>query len=43
MDSDYGDDPNKNLKDYNISTPMHVDSYALLQKNLKITKNQLKN
>ena len=42
MDSDYGDDPNKNLKDYNISTPMHVDSYALLQKKFEDNKKSIK-
>ena len=42
MDSDYGDEPNKNLKDYNISTPMHVDSYALLQKKFEDNKKSIK-
>ena len=42
MDSDYGDDPNKNLKDYNISTPMHMDSYALLQKKFEDNKKSIK-
>ena len=42
MDSDYGDEPNKNLKDYNISTPMHVDSYTLLQKKFEDNKKSIK-
>ena len=42
MDSDYGDEPNKNLKDYNVSTPMHVDSYVLLQKKYEDNKKSIK-
>jgi len=42
MESDYNDDKSNNINDYKISTPMHMDSYVLLQKKYDDNKNSIK-
>ena len=42
MDSDYGDVPSKNINDLKVSTPMHIDSYILLQKKFEDNKKSIK-
>ena len=42
MESDYNDDKSNNLNDFKVNTPMHMDSYILLQKKYDDNKNSIK-
>ena len=42
MDSDFGDEPNKNLNDLKVETPIHMDSYIALQKKFEENKKSIK-
>ena len=42
MESDYNDDKSNNLNDFKVNTPMHMDSYILLQKKYNDNKNSIK-
>jgi len=42
MDSDFGDEPNKNLNDLKVQTPIHMDSYIMLQKKFEENKRSIK-
>jgi len=42
MESDFNDDQSKNLNDLKMDTPMHIDSYTLLNKKYQDNKKSIK-
>ena len=42
MESEFNDDQSKNLNDLKMDTPMHIDSYTLLNKKYQDNKKSIK-